>query len=85
MEKGSVIESIEIARKSGVGSSSEYSVILNNEIVYVKGDLVNTKTDIFIQQGIMQKIIRYIEMFSDDLKAQIDKLRSKSSLFTQNK
>lgn len=66
-------------------SSSEYSVILNNEIVYVKGDLVNTKTDIFIQQGIMQTIIRYIEMFSDDLKAQIEKLRSKSSLFTQNK
>lgn len=65
-DKGSIIESIENSRAKGLHVESDYSAIEFNELISPQTQIVKTKTDIFIQDDIMQKIIKYISWFSED-------------------
>ncbi|CAD8065005.1 unnamed protein product [Paramecium primaurelia] len=72
----SIIESI-ASKKSEQSDFSAFSyaqIYTNPNIQFVK-----TKTDIFIQDKIMQQIIKYISMFSDEFKYQLYNQRSKSA------
>ncbi|CAD8167125.1 unnamed protein product [Paramecium pentaurelia] len=72
----SIIESI-ASKKSEQSdfSAFSYAQIQSNPNV----QFVKTKTDIFIQDQIMQQIIKYISMFSDEFKYQLYNQRSKSA------
>ncbi|CAD8087866.1 unnamed protein product [Paramecium sonneborni] len=72
----SIIESI-ASKKSEQSdfSAFSYAQIQSNPNV----QFVKTKTDIFIQDKIMQQIIKYISMFSDEFKYQLYNQRSKSA------
>ncbi|CAK74855.1 unnamed protein product (macronuclear) [Paramecium tetraurelia] len=72
----SIIESI-ASKKSEQSDFSAFSyaqIYSNPNVQFVK-----TKTDIFIQDKIMQQIIKYISMFSDEFKYQLYNQRSKSA------
>src|SRR5690606_27909142 len=45
--------------------------------------LVKTRADIFVQDSVMEKIIKYVNMFSDDFKETLQHLRSKEVLLTE--
>ncbi|KAM3136353.1 hypothetical protein pb186bvf_011488 [Paramecium bursaria] len=72
----SIIESIQ-SKKSDHSdfSAISFAQIQNNPNI----QLVKTKGDIFIQDSVMQNIIRYISMFSDDFKQQLIQQRSQSA------
>ncbi|CAD8075657.1 unnamed protein product [Paramecium sonneborni] len=72
----SIIESIASKKsESSDFSAFSYAQIYSNPNV----QFVKTKTDIFIQDTIMQQIIKYISMFSDEFKYQLYNQRSKSA------
>jgi hypothetical protein len=50
-----------------------------------KMQLVKTKGDIYIHDNVMQKIIRFISMFSDEFKYSLLQQKSKSVQLTQQK
>ncbi|CAD8176793.1 unnamed protein product [Paramecium octaurelia] len=72
----SIIETI-VSKKSEQSDYSAFSYAQmqsNPNVQFVK-----TKADIFIQDTIMQQIIKYISMFSDEFKYQLYNQRSKSA------
>ena len=87
MESGSIVEQLSAIRrkesKSGSATYSEYSAIDFNHVMDNQCVLVKTKVDIFAQDVVMQKIIRYIGMFSEDVKQSLANLRSKRNLLSQ--
>lgn len=87
METGSIIESISEIRRQGSVSYSEFSAVDYNHAMNNQVNIVKTKGDIFVQDTIMQKIIRYIGMFSGEVKNSLRNIRSKHALLsasTQN-
>ena len=87
METGSIVEQLSAIRrqesKSGTGTYSEYSALDFNHVMNNQCVLVKTKADIFAQDAIMQKIIHFISMFSEDVKQSLGNLRSKKNLLSQ--
>lgn len=79
----SVIDSIKSQRKEKSFIASEFSAIEYNYLMDARYHLVQTKGDIFIQDSVMEKIIKYISMFSDEFKDNLEKLRSKEMLLSQ--
>ncbi|KAM3142568.1 hypothetical protein pb186bvf_005227 [Paramecium bursaria] len=71
----SIIESIQ-SKKSDISdfSAISYAQIQNNPNM----QLVQTKGDIFIQDSVMQQIIKWISIFSEEFKQQLIYQRSKS-------
>jgi len=82
-ESGSIIDSINSQRKDKSMISSDYSAIDYNYIMDNHYHLVKTRADIFIQDSVMEKIIKYVNMFSDDFKETLQLLRSKEVLLTE--
>ena len=83
METGSIVEKLSAIRRQDSASYSEYSAIDFNHVMQNQVTLVKTKNDIFAQDAVMQKIIRYIGMFSEEVKQSLWKLRSKKTLLSQ--
>ncbi len=80
IETGSVIESISSLRKKESQiysdfSAVEYSYLMSNEVALVK-----TKADIFVQDEVMTKIIRYVGIISDDFRSGIERLKTQGVL-----
>ena len=81
MDKGSIIESLSVVRKNL--SVSDYSVLETPQMGnFLHANLVKTKNDIIIQDKTMQKIIRLVSMFSEDIMTAMQRLRSKSTLLS---
>ena len=83
-ETGSVMDSLDSLRKDKLAMSSDFSAIDFNYVMNSQYHLVKTKADIFVQDSIMEKIIKYINMFSNDFKEGLQNLRSKEVLLTEN-
>ena len=82
-ESGSIIESLASLRKEKSLTSSEFSAIDYNYLMDNHYQLVKTKADIFVQDAMMEKIIKYIDMFSQDFRESLQNLRSKDVLLTE--
>lgn len=83
MEKGSIIDSISEVRRQKSNVFSDYSAVDFNHVMSNQCQIVKTKQDIFVQDNVMQNIIKIISMFSEDIKTSLLKLRSKSTLLSQ--
>ena len=79
-ETGSIIDSVVSGKITSSNKSSEYAMLDNAQAFAVNCSIVKTRRDIFVEDQIMSKIIRYISYFSEDVSAYLDSLRSKSVL-----
>ena len=86
-ESGSIIESLSLIRKENSKIQSDYSSVEYSAYMGNNPNLaiVKTKTDIYAQDQTMQKIIRYISFFSEEFRAHLDLIRSKTSLLSGKK
>ncbi|EAR98741.2 UvrD/REP helicase amine-terminal domain protein (macronuclear) [Tetrahymena thermophila SB210] len=82
METGSIAEVIQKSRDSGIFSCSEFSSLNIADMMSTKAQMIKTSADIFIQDEIMQQVIKYMSMFSDNFKTEILKIKSKDALLT---
>ena len=82
VEKGSIVESLHTASKVDGTLFSEYSILDNAQAVALNqgGQLIQTKADIFVEDEIMRKILQYVSMFSEDVKAYLLSMKSAESL-----
>ena len=79
-ETGSIIDSVVSGKITVSNKSSDYSMIDNQHAFAVNCSLVRTKRDIFVEDQIMGKIIRYISYFSEEVQKSLENLRSKAAL-----
>ncbi|KAL4461532.1 hypothetical protein ABPG74_016156 [Tetrahymena malaccensis] len=82
METGSIAEVIQRSRDSGIFSCSEFSSLNIADMMSTKAQMIKTSADIFIQDEIMQQVIKYMSMFSDNFKTELLKIKSKDALLT---
>lgn len=82
VERGSIVESLHTASKVDGTLFSEYSILDNAQAVALNqgGQLIQTKADIFVEDEIMRKILQYVSMFSEDVKAYLLSMKSAESL-----
>ena len=83
IEKGSIIDSLSSFRKNPESKHLDYSAIEYSEILKENTAIVKTKTDIYVQDDTMQKIIKYICLFSDEFESHLKSLKSKSTLLSR--
>lgn len=79
-ETGSIIDSVVSGKITTSNKSSDYAMLDNAQAFAINCSIVKTRRDIFVEDQIMTKIIRYISFFSEDVSAFLDSLRSKSVL-----
>ena len=79
-ETGSIIDSVVSGKVDQSNKVSDYSMLENPHAFAVNCSVVKTKRDIFVEDQMMSKIIKYVSYFSDDVKLHLEKLRSKSVL-----
>ncbi|CAG9320670.1 unnamed protein product [Blepharisma stoltei] len=85
-DSGSVIDSLSpTLNKDSI--LSDYSIIDNPHTASLNqgGKLINTKTDIFIEDQAMLKIIEYVGMFSSDVSSFLNSFKSAESLISTQK
>mmetsp|Transcript_16232 Transcript_16232/g.16153 ORF Transcript_16232/g.16153 Transcript_16232/m.16153 type:complete len:212 (+) Transcript_16232:290-925(+) len=81
-DSGSVIDSLGSTINKEGTVISDYSIIDNVHAAALNqgGKLINTKTDIFIEDQAMRKIIEYVGMFSTDVSSFLKAFKSAESL-----
>ena len=79
-ETGSIIDSIVSGKIDQSNKSSDFSMLENPHAFAVNCSVVKTRRDIFVEDQMMSKIIKYVSYFSEDVKLHLEKLRSKSVL-----
>ena len=79
-ETGSIIDSVVSGKITVSNKSSDYSMIDNQHAFAFNCSLVRTKRDIFVEDQMMAKIIRYISYFSEEVQKNLEILRSKAAL-----
>lgn len=79
-ETGSIIDSVVSGKITPSNRESDYSMLDNAHAFAVNCSLVKTKRDIFVEDQIMAKVIRYVSYFSEEVRSQFETLRSKSAL-----
>ena len=82
LERGSIVDSLHSASRVDGTLFSEYSILDNAQAVALNqgGQLIQTKADIFVEDEIMRKILQYVSMFSEDVKAYLLSMKSADSL-----
>jgi len=77
----SVIGSMISKDNDKLSEYSDFSVVSSSRISQIKKEnVISSDRDVYLEDVAMQKIIYYISLFSDEVKHQLEKLRSKDGL-----
>ena len=77
----SVIGSMISKNNDKLSEYSDFSVVSSSRISQIKKEnVISSDRDVYLEDVAMQKIIYYISLFSDEVKHQLEKLRSKDGL-----
>ena len=77
----SIIESVICKDEDTLSKYSDFSIASDSRVSQIKdGNIIEPKRDIYEEDIVIQKIIYYISLFSDDIKKYLSQQRSKETL-----
>jgi len=78
----SVVGSVLINDEETLSNYSDFSILTSSRAnSFANGNKIETNRDIYVEDVVMQKVIYYVSLFSEDTKSYLMKLRSNSQLF----
>ena len=81
----SIVGSVISNDEETLSNYSEFSILSDSRISnFADTNPIETDRDIYVEDIVMQKVIYYVSLFSDETKNHLQKLRSKSQLFLKD-